>query len=263
MKKWPEEINIFLKNNAAGRTTKALTDLVNAEFGTNFTVSQIKNFKSRHRIKSGIGQGIPAGTPTKLYPAEVKEFIYNNYIGIGPKAMADLLNKTFGTSYTKKQIKTYYGRFKLNSGQKGYFPKSHIPHNKGKKGICYPGCIPTQFKKGNKPINWRPVGSERLNVYGYIEIKVAEPNKWRLKHQVIWEEHNGPIPKGSVVIFGDQDRFNFDLNNLLLVSRAQLVRMNQKGLIQNDTELTKTGALVADVMNKIGEVKRKKKGMMR
>ena len=53
---------------------------------------------------------------------------------------------------------------------------------------------------------------------------------------------------------------NFDPDNLILVSRKQLVRMNQRGLIHDDAELTKTGAIIADIYNKIGERKKKKSG---
>ena len=44
------------------------------------------------------------------------------------------------------------------------------------------------FAKGNVPPNHRPVGSERISKDGYIEVKVAEPNKWRLKQRVVYEE---------------------------------------------------------------------------
>ena len=104
-----------------------------------------------------------------------------------------------------------------------------------------------------------PVGTERTNTDGYVEIKIADPNKWKGKHRIIWEETHGPIPKGHVVIFADGNRRNFDPDNLLLVSRAQLARMNQTHLIKNDAELTKTGVIVADVLSKIGERKRKGK----
>jgi len=73
---------------------------------------------------------------------------------------------------------------------------------------------------------------------------------------LIWERHNGPVPPGHVVIFGDGNRRNFDPGNLLLVSRKQLVRLNQRGLIQNNAELTKMGIIIADIHNKIGERKR-------
>lgn len=94
---------------------------------------------------------------------------------------------------------------------------------------------------------------------GYVDIKIADPNKWKGKHILIWEELHGPVPKGHAVIFADGNNRNFDPENLLLVSRKQLVRMNQRGLIQNDAELTKTGVIIADIYNKIGEAKRKSK----
>lgn len=41
----------------------------------------------------------------------------------------------------------------------------------------------TMFRKGNIPANHKPIGYERINADGYIEVKVAEPNKFRLKHR--------------------------------------------------------------------------------
>ncbi len=38
-----------------------------------------------------------------------------------------------------------------------------------------------------------------------------------------------------------------------------MVRMNQLGLIKNNVELTKTGALIADIHNRIGERKKEAK----
>ena len=74
------------------------------------------------------------------------------------------------------------------------FKKGHVSHNKGKKmpAEVYARCAPTMFKKGNVTHNYKPVGSERVNVDGYVEVKVADPGKWRLKHRVIWEEAHGP-----------------------------------------------------------------------
>ncbi|MCM1564906.1 MAG: HNH endonuclease [Dehalobacter sp.] len=259
MKKYSEEVKAFIERNVDGITTKALVDLVNNEFGTDFTEAKMKSYKHNHGLKSGTMCGIPAGMPTKQYPDNVRKFIKAHYVGVGHQAMADLLNETFGTSYTKEQMKNFYSRFNLDSGLTGRFQKGLIPHNKGKKGISYPGMKATQFKEGNMPVNYRPVGSERISVDGYAEVKVADPRKWRLKHQVIWENANGPIPKKHVVIFGDGNRGNFDPDNLILLLQAQLVRMNQKHLIQNDAEMTRTGIIIADICNKIGERKRKRK----
>ena len=56
------------------------------------------------------------------------------------------------------------------------FPKGHTPVNKGKRVSpeTYAKCQPTMFKKGQTPVNHRNVGSERVNVDGYIEIRDEE-----------------------------------------------------------------------------------------
>ena len=108
-----------------------------------------------------------------------------------------------------------------------------------------------------------PIGSERVNADGYVDIKIQDGQQrknWKGKHILVWEDHNGPVPQGHAVIFGDRNPRNFEMDNLLLVSRKQLVRMNQRGLIQDDAQLTKTGIIIADIHNKIGERKKKKSG---
>ncbi|WP_233095998.1 HNH endonuclease signature motif containing protein [Alicyclobacillus sp. SO9] len=102
-----------------------------------------------------------------------------------------------------------------------------------------------------------PVGSERVNADDYVDIKIADPNRWRGKHLIVWEEYHGRhVPKGHVVIFGDRNRRNFDPDNLILVSRAQLAVMNKQGLIQDHAELTRSGVIVADLYQKISQRKR-------
>lgn len=257
-KKYSEEVKKFIADNVHGITAKDLVVMVNAKFGTEFTESKMRSFKKNHHLKSG-RKGVPIGRPSKIYPDEVKNFIKENCAGVGPKEMTTKLNETFGTNYTHSQLKAWYGRHKINSGVTGFFPKGHIPANKGKKGVSYEGSQATQFKKGNKPYNWVPVGTERINRDGYTEVKIADPKTWKAKHKLIWEKAKGPVPKGHVVILGDGNKQNFDLANLLLVSRKQLVRLNQNNLIQNDAELTKTGIIIADIYSKIGERKKAKR----
>ncbi len=256
MKRYPKEVHEFIAQKVKGRTTKEMVKLVNNKFGPIFTESKMRAYKKNHNLKSGIGSGVLAGRPTKMYPEEIKKFITANCKGAGPKAMAELLNKTFGTSYTKTQMKSYYGNHNINSGLDGRFNPGHVPANKGKKGQCAPGCEKGWFSKGNIPVNYMPVDSERVNGDDYVDVKIADPNKWKGKHILIWEEHNGPVPKGYAIIFGDGNRRNFEPNNLILVSRKQLLALNRNGLIQNDVELTKTGIIIADIYSKISERKR-------
>jgi hypothetical protein len=207
----------------------------------------------------------------RKYNEEHIAFIAANIPNRPFKELTEKFNKKFGLTLTVSAMISTADRYGYHNGRDttikpdgsilglGYrFPKGHVPANKGKKGISYPGMETTQFKKGNRPHNYMPVGSERVNGDDYVDVKIADPNKWRGKHILVWETANGPVPKGYVVIFGDGDKRNFKPDNLILVSRKQLVRLNKHHLIQNNTELTKMGIIIADIYNKIGEKKRKK-----
>ena len=182
------------------------------------------------------------------YSDEIRAFIEKNYKGNSPTVMTELVNKTFRTDYTKSQMRSYYKNHKLNSGVTGRFEKGHIPANKGRKGYCHPGSVKTQFKKGHIPVNHRSIGSERIDSKdGYILVKVAEPNTWKHKHRVLWEENNGPIPKGYVVIFKDGNKKNITLENLALVSRAEHLELTHSRLRSSNPELTQAGITVAKI----------------
>lgn len=121
------------------------------------------------------------------------------------------------------------------TGRDGRFKKGSVPPNKGKKGYCHPGSVATQFKKGSVPANVKPMYYERINVQGYIEIKVPErnphtgaPTRFRLKHQWVWEQHNDPVPDGFILHFIDGDRKNCSIENLEVIPRAVGVIMNKK-----------------------------------
>ncbi|WP_066499979.1 HNH endonuclease signature motif containing protein [Abyssisolibacter fermentans] len=191
------------------------------------------------------------------YTKEEKKFIADNVKGNGNKKLTEMFNKQFNLNLDISQIRAHKKNHSLSSGLDGRFKKGHTPFNKGKKGINIGGKT-TQFKKGHKPYNYRPIGFERITVDGYTEVKVAEPNKWRLKQQLIWEKQNGPVPDNHVVIFGDRDKRNFDINNLILVSRQQLLILNRNKLIQKNADLTRVGIVIADVQQKISD--RKKSG---
>lgn len=169
-----------------------------------------------------------------------------------------LFNKKFNLNQSEKAIAAIRKRHKIKTSSDGRFVKGDIPPNKGTKGLT--GANKTSFKKGNKPHNWVPIGSERVTKDGYIQVKVQEGKKqhnWKGKHIIIWEEHNGPLQKGYAIIFGDGDKRNFDTDNLIRVSRRELLMLNQEDLIQKNTELTKAAINIAKLKIKVQEVKKK------
>jgi len=164
------------------------------------------------------------------------------------------------------QVKAYLKNHRLHTGRTGYFPKGHVPANKGKKMSpeLYEKAAPTMFKPGQLPHNTDPVGTEKMLADGYIWVKIDDKPKapknvnWIQKHRKIWQEVNGPVPEGCLIIFLDGDHRNFDIDNLACVSKSQNARLNHSHLRHDDAELTKTGVIIADLQTRVGERRRRK-----
>ena len=206
----------------------------------------------------GRTKGIKNSRKMHIWTNEEKIYMAEITPGNSHKDILRLMCEKFNYDFTMTQITSAIKRYKLNTGRTGRYEKGRIPYNKGTKGIMKPNK--TSFKKGDIPANHREVGSERINVYGYTEVKVAEPNKWKLKHRVIYEEHYGEIPKNHNVIFADGNKLNLDINNLVLVNKDQLLVLNKNELIKDNADLTKAGVNVANLMIKIRDINNKRKG---
>lgn len=179
------------------------------------------------------------------YTSEEHEFLKGFIPGHTYVEIVEAYNQKFDEPITLTRVKGYMANHKINNGLTGRFKKGNVPFNKGCRGICAPGCEKSWFKTGHVPANHRAVGSERITKDGYVEIKVAEPNKWQLKHRFVWEEVNGRIPKEKNIRFLDGDKLNCNIENLALVSKAENLEITRQGLQYENPELTKTGVLIA------------------
>ena len=180
--------------------------------------------------------------------------------------------RIYGTPLSEGQIGNAKNRFGVKSGTVGgRFEKGHAPHNKGKTWDEM-GFSPemqakirkTTFKKGEvRDIRqgWmKPIGYERVNVEGYVEVKVRdsrisgiqpkEPGKfncnYRFKHHVVWEETNGmPVPPGTRIAFADHDKRNFDPDNLVAVPVSVWRIIQLQRIPYADRESLETAVLMA------------------
>lgn len=166
--------------------------------------------------------------------------------------VTEMLNDKFNLELRLKQVESTMKRFKIKNGIDARFKKGQESYNKGKPGYANEKNIATRFKKGSVPINKKPVGSEQIRTFKRrgpgIYVKIAEPNVWREKNLVVWEEHNGPIPKGVVITYLDGNRLNTDIDNLAMITKEEHLMMIRKGLRSNDTELTRVGTNIAKVI---------------
>src|SRR5690625_2145733 len=102
------------------------------------------------------------------------------------KELLPKFDEHFNLDITLSQLDGALTNHKIRSGRTGRFEKGNKAWNKGMKGLDLAGenGRKTQFKKGQKPLTYKPIGSERIGKDGYIQVKVSE-NKWKLKHRVV------------------------------------------------------------------------------
>lgn len=186
------------------------------------------------------------------FTPDQNQFLRDNVYGKCSAELTELFNAAFDTELSVNQIKAAKKNRGLTSGLTGHFPKGGVSWNKGRFGHRF-APEHTLFRKGQMPHNYLPVGSEIVNTDGYLVVKTADPKTWKAKHRLIWEDVNGPVPKGHVLVFGDGDKMNVSLDNLVLLTKAQMVRMAQLRLFGGNADQLKTGAIIADIRNKIGK----------
>lgn len=183
------------------------------------------------------------------FTEEMDQFIKDNNDGVSGIELHRRFKRNFHSKIGINTLKKRRKDLGLHSGLTGRFEKGQESWNKGKRMPSHPNTKKTQFKKGHRPALYRPVGSERMAVDGYIEVKVADPGTWRQKHRMVYEEHYGPVPKGHVVMFADQNKLNCHPDNLILASRKQMAIVNHMDLLQDTKELNQSALLLADVIS--------------
>lgn len=163
---------------------------------------------------------------------KMDKVLIDNYPSLETKEVADKL----GLRISQVMSRVFKLRLRKNDEiktlvrSKGAFKKGHIPFNKGKKQHEYltddiiEKSMRTRFKKGHIPVNLKSIGYERINIYGYVEVKTEKG--FVLKHRMIWERHNGPIPKGHIVRFKNGNKQDSRIENLELVTCSQNMKDN-------------------------------------
>ena len=120
----------------------------------------------------------------------------------------------------------------------GTFKKGHVPWNLGLKGIhLHPD---TEFKKGEMigkdNYSWKGGVQFIKNDCVYLHVganqRVRRPKK-------VYEDAYGKIPKGWILYHLDGDSHNDELDNLIAIPRAILVRINSGRMNVNYYEIKK------------------------
>lgn len=193
--------------------------------------------------------------PGHCYTAEELAYL-RRHGSVERQYLTKSFNNHFGTAISVRAINQKCRKLGVKSSVNGRFEPGHVPYNAGTKGLKVGSS--TSFKAGQMPHNWVPVGTEVVESKdGYTKVKIAEPKTWKHKHVLLWEQRNGPLPKGKVVIFADRNNQNFAPDNLIAVERRELLYLNIKALIKPDQELTKAAVNIAKLAVRTAELRRK------
>lgn len=93
-----------------------------------------------------------------------------------------------------------------------------------------------------------PIGYEYIKPDGMILVKVAK-DKYKYKQRLIYEQYYGvELTDDDYIIFLDQSRTNFDINNLRKITRRESSIVANQGLFFNESALTETGIEVAKLI---------------
>ena len=146
---------------------------------------------------------------------------------------SSVYNRAFAMGIKKDPVYLRSTQFPAGylGGKATQFQKGSVPANKGQKMSkdLYQKVAKTMFKKGSKPMNTQPIGTihQRKDTGGkmYQYIKLSDCN-WQLLNRYTWEQHNGPIPKGLIVVYKDGNYLNNDINNLMLLTKKENMARN-------------------------------------
>lgn len=204
------------------------------------------------------------GNKRHFWTEEELDLVKEVYPYYSNAEISNMVFEKFGWRPSANKLSNAKTKYKLPDKvipNSGCFKKGFVPWNKGKpmSEETREKVSKTWFKKGEMPPKYRPIGSTRTTPEGYVYIKVADPDVWKLYHRLLWEEaHGEKLTDDDCIIFADRDTSNFDIDNLVRVSKVNMAYLNKKKLIFEDKDLTKAGVAVSKLHEKMYERRKEK-----
>ena len=225
---WTNEQIKYLKRIANGKPKKVTLEKINKKFNLNLSLRQLNNCMSNNNIKVNIRH---------TWTNEQIEYLKKIAEGTPRKEIVKKLNDKFNLNLTILPVRDC-----MNS--------RGIRNNIDKRFSA---------KDGNRCQQEKPVGTISKWECGYTRIKTGK-NEWEFIQRYVWKEHYGEIPPNHSVIFLDGNTDNYNIENLALVDRNELMKYNSMRLNSDNQELNRVAVNLAKLMTKSKEVERGQNG---
>lgn len=165
----------------------------------------------------------------RQFNLEMHKWLQENAQDFTAKELLVIVNEKFNETFTLKQLQIYCSHYKIKYKLECK-NKSH----------------------SNKP---SPIGTDAIKSDGMIKVKVGS-KKWMYKQRKIYEDYyNIKLNDDEYIIFLDQDRTNFNIDNLRKISRKESACLASSSLAFKDKNLTEVGLQVVKLRIKLKEGK--------
>lgn len=219
---YKKEIADFIKANSEEYTNRQLSEFIEKKFGVTITNVALQSWKKRRGIKSTrkyVGGNVYLDWELDLI-AWFCPYMTD-------KELSDWFLLVWDRDRSEGSIHSVRGKYGISTGRTGYWQdKGHERMKKWtylfSRSVKKPS---TCFKPGCTPLNKKELGTERLNGDGYYEVKVDSKRGWQYRARLVWEQANGPIPKGQCILHIDGDKTNDSLDNLVLVTKEERLQV--------------------------------------
>ena len=232
------EVKAWLREHIHERSLPGTAEELYRVFGIRVRVGQLNSANSNHKL------GRANRNVIRAYSEDEFDWLKENLPTAPRDEIADRFLERFGREISHSKLDNFVSRHGCQGAPNiGGFKKGHVSHNKGRKGWSAPGTEATRFKKGHinnveHPMyteRWRIVGSQKARTL-FIKVPGPDPYRrdfpshfkyhWIRKAVWVWEQANGPVPKGHAVVQLDGDPANCKPENLDCVPQAVLARLN-------------------------------------
>lgn len=211
-------------------TLTELMDALKINFGVDVNRNSLKAWFRRT-------MGITTIYGTHEFTSEEIEIIKKYYPDNGSAKTAEVINDILRTNRTAQSVLAAANKHGIKVSKDYLRSKNQIAGKNMSKLITRPSGTVRKEQKNN----------------GYVYRMKTADGRWQTAGKVIWEQANGPIPKGFKLIYLDGDNSNYQLDNLYLADyKTQYQVIRNKHYKSGDPEIVKSIIKFYELRNALG-----------